>query len=264
MTMIISMNLSELLLSFLRTKKITVFIYFRRIMKKYLLVFLLALFSILANAQENKPDAASLEVAKATLKAHGGEKLSQAKTMILRGSADVTAPGSPQTLPVAFAIVVAGEKYRFEFQSIILNFQQISDGQNTQTSIAGISLPPLNRVGLFVLPRIEDSGYIVSALPEKLKKKKGFRITSPEGYYSDFVVDEKTSLIKEYHSSFNFNGQMASTSVAIDKYRDVDGILINEKFSQRLDISGSSSYAYFNAKNILINSEVNDDVFLIK
>ena len=230
-------------------------------MKKYFVVILVLILGIFAQAQSDAP---SLEIAKATLKAHGGEKLNQAKTMVLRGSVDVSAPNSAQTLPASFAIVLAGEKYRFEIQSAIFNFQQISDGFNTSSSIPGFSLPPINRVGLFILPRIEEAGFLVSPLPEKFKKKKGFRVTSPEGDYLDFLVDEKTSLVKEYESSYQYGGRLVSTSVAIEKYKEVDGVLVNEKFSQRLDLGQNSAYANFKATNISINSEVANDIFIIK
>ena len=236
-------------------------------MKKFFALFAIVLFVVCIKAQNGNgatPDPALLELAKATLKAHGGEKLSQLKTMVLRGSVDVSAPGSPQTLPASFAIVLAGEKYRFDIQSTFFNFQQISDGQNTSSSMAGVSLPPMNRVGLSVLPKINESGFVVSALPEKFKKKKGFRITSPEGYYSDFLIDEKTSLVKEFESSYEVGGRLISTAIAIEKYREVEGILVNEKFSQRIDFGSLSAYANFNAKNILVNTEVADDVFTVK
>lgn len=226
-------------------------------MKKYLIVFLITVFAVSINAQS---DSASLELAKSTLKAHGGEKLSQAKNVVIRGSADVSAPGSTQTIPVGFAIIVAGEKYRFEIQGIF-SFQQISDGYNTSSSMAGLNLPPMNREGLFILSKIEQEGFFVNPLPEKFKKKKGFRVSSFDGYYTDFVIDEKTSLVKEYESSFLLNGRTIETSVAIDKYRQVDGIMINEKFSQRLELGSITTYASFKAKDILINSEVSDEIF---
>ena len=233
-------------------------------MKKYLALVLLALFSIAVQAQTSVSDPASLELAKATLAAHGGDKLNNAKGMILRGAVEVSAPSSTQTLPASFAIVVSGEKYRFEIQSTFFNFQQIFDGLNTSTSMPGLTLPPVNQVGLFVLPRISETGYVVSKLPETSKKKNGFRITSPDGYFSDYVVDAKTSLVKEYSSSYDYNGQQVTTSVAIDKYKDIGGVLINEKFSQRLDLGQITTYANFNAKEILINPEITDDVFTLK
>ncbi len=234
-------------------------------MNKFFALLAIVLFAVCISAQDStRSDAASLEIAKATLQAHGGEKLVQAKTLVLRGSVEISAPGSAQTFPAQFAIVLAGEKYRFDIQSGFFNFLQISDGQNTSTSPAGISLPPTNRIGLYILPKIEEAGFVVLALGEKFKKKKGFRIITPEGYFSDFLIDEKTSRVKEFESTFELNGNKASTAVSIEKYKEIDGILVNEKFSQRLDVGQISSYANFNAKDILVNSEVADDVFTIK
>ena len=141
-------------------------------MKKYFVLIAIMLFVFCVNGQT--ADTALTELAKNTLKAHGGEKLTKAKTMVLRGSVEVTPPGTTQTLPAAFAIVIAGNKYRFDIQSAFFNFLQVSDGENTSSSMPGITLPPMNLVGLSILPRIEDAGFIVSALPEKLKKKKVF------------------------------------------------------------------------------------------
>jgi hypothetical protein len=232
-------------------------------MKKYFALLAIVLFVFGIKAQ-NAADANLSELAKATLKAHGGEKLTKAKTIVWRGSAEFSVSGAPQAMPASFALVLAGDKYRFDIQGFGFNFQQISDGINTSSSMPGITLPPMNLVGLNMLPKIETDGFIVSALPEKLKKKKGFRLTSPEGYYTDFIVDEKTFQVKEYESSYEYNGNTVSTSVAINKYKDFDGILINEKYSQRLDLGSITAYANFNAKDILINSEVTDDVFTIK
>lgn len=247
-------------------------------MKKYtifLFILTLAFNALAQDKQSVKKDdkqkgapveinTALLDLAKATLAAHGGDKYKNVKTLIVRGSVDVTAPNSPQTLPAAFAMVFSGEKYRLEIQSMVFNFQQIFDGQNTSSSMAGVSLPPINRSGLPLLTKIGEAGYVVSDLPEKLKKKKGFRITSPEGYYSDFILDEKTGRVKEYEAAYMIGNRAVSTSVAIDKYRDVAGVFINEKFSQRLDMGQFTSYASFKAKDILIDSDVEESVFTIK
>lgn len=234
-------------------------VYFR------LFVFVLAAVGFVINTNgAGKTDSAALELAKTVLKAHGGEKLVRVKSLILRGSVDISAPNAPQSIPAAFAMVYAGEKYRFDLQSIIVKFSQTSDGEVTNSSMPGVSLPPLTRVGFAVLPKIEDANYVVSALPEKLKKKKGFRITSPEGYFTDFIIDEKTSLVKSYESSYEVNGREISTAVTISKYRDVEGAMINEKFSQRLDLGQLTAYADFKAKDILINSAIDDGVFKLK
>lgn len=236
-------------------------------MKKYFALLAIMFFVICVKAQSNSTANSNtqlLELAKNTLKAHGGEKLVNTKTTILRGSVEVTAPGSTQTLPAAFALVIAGEKYRFDIQSAFFNFLQVSDGINMSSSMPGVSLPPMNLVGLSMLPKIENPGFSISELPEKLKKKKGFRVTSPEGYYSDFIVDEKTGIVKSYESSYNYGGNTISTSVDIEKYKEIEGVLVTEKFSQRLDLGQATAYANFNAKSILINSEVEDGIFMIK
>lgn len=234
-------------------------------MKKFFLTFLLLGIGLAGNVAAKtsvaESDPAALELAKATLKAHGGDKLKAVKNMVIRGSVDVTGPNTQQSIPAGFAFVYAGEKYRFDLQSPFFSFKQIFDGQNTTSSMPGVSLPPLNRVGLPILAKIEDQGFVVSSLSEKLKKKKGFRVTSPEGYYADFIIDEKTSQVKEFEASYDIDGKTANTSVAIDKYKDVNGILVNEKFSQRIDLGSFTSYASFTAKEILIDTELGDDVF---
>lgn len=236
-------------------------------MKRYLNLFFVTLlcFGIVLEASAaDKSDAAALELAQTVLKAHGGEKLSRVKSLVLRGSVDVSAPNAPQSIPASFAMVYAGEKYRFDLQSIIVRFSQTSDGEVTNSSMPGVSLPPLTQVGLAVLPKIENAGYVVSVLQERLKKKKGFRVTSPEGYYTDFIIDEKTSMVKSYESSYEVNGREISTGVTISKYRDVDGAMINEKFSQRLELGQLTAFADFKAKDIIVNSAIEDGVFNLK
>jgi|SRR5215213_4067823 len=205
-------------------------------------------------------DTASLEVAKAVLAAHGGDKLIKIKNLVVRGTAELSAGASAQTIPAAFAITISGARYRYDIQSQFFNYKQIYDGQQSYSSISSFNMP-LDKIGMELLRKVNDKDYAVSALPEKWKKKKGFRITSPEGFYTDFVVDEKTNLVKEYESSYEVNGDTLTTSVAVDKYRDVDGVLINEKFSQRMELSQGTFYANFKAKDILVNSEIADDVF---
>src|SRR5687767_12005698 len=72
-------------------------------------------------------NAASMKMAEATLKAHGGENFRAAKSVVLRGAVEVSAPNSAMTLPAAFSIIYAGEKYRFELTAPpIINFLQSS------------------------------------------------------------------------------------------------------------------------------------------
>ena len=242
-------------------------------MKKYLALLYIMVLTIGLDAQvaqnksENKSNivvaaVAPVDLAKATLQAHGGDKLLSVKTLIIRGSADLSTSASAQVIPAAFATIFSGTKYRFDIQSPFFNFNQIFDGEQNYSSIGNFSLP-LDKSGPALLMKVNENGYTVSELPEKLKKKKGFRITSPDGFYTDFIVNEKSGQIKEYESSYQVGSATLTTSVDIEKYREVEGVWINEKFSQRLETPQGSFYANFKAKDILVNSEVSNDVFAI-
>lgn len=250
-------------------------------MKKYLALLLTATAAFSASAQtaQNKSgdkisaanqvavvaaksDSAPLELANLTLKAHGGDKFKNMKTLVARGTADVSV-GPTQTIPATFAFVYSGEKYRIDINNPFQPLKQIYDGEQTYSSINGFSMPPLNRLGMPLLQKIGVAGFVTSELPEKLKKKKGFRITSPEGYYTDFLVNEKTGQVKSYESSYDINGRTVSTSVDVEKLRDVDGVILPESYSQRFDLGSVTIYSNFKAKEILVNSEVSDNVFVM-
>lgn len=204
-------------------------------------------------------NSAPLDLAKTALAAHCGEKYKTMKTLVVRGTVDIS--GSPtQVFPGTFATVFSGEKYRLEINSL-QSLKQTFDGQRTVSSIQGFELPPLNRLGLPLLTKIGEKDFIVSALPDTSKKKNGFRITSPEGFYTDFFVDEKTGMVKSYESSYEFGERTITTSVEIDKVRDVDGIKVPERYAQRFETGQLTIYADFKAKEILVNSAVADDVF---
>src|SRR5690606_10813045 len=125
-----------------------------------------------------------------------------------------------RSFPVTFVTIFAGEKYRFELNNPFQPIKQVSNGTETSSSMGGgFNLPPINRIGFPVLQKIGQPGFIITALPEKSGKKKGFRVTSPEGYATDFFVDAKTNQIKGYDSMYETNGRRITTSVAIDKMR---------------------------------------------
>lgn len=211
----------------------------------------------------SSPDAAAKELAKAALAAHGGEKLKGLKTLILRGSMDTNAFN--QIVPGSFAMIFSGEKYRIDLNNPFQPIKQIFNGTETLTLMPNsFKLPPLDRVGFYVLGRIGDPTYPINALPETSKKKYGFRITSPDGRATDFYVDEKSKQIKGYDASFDFNGQTGTTSVEIDKYRTVDGVMVPEKFAQRFDLGAITAYCDFKAKEIFVNSEVLAEVFTME
>ena len=249
-------------------------------MKKYSIYLLIVMLSASVFAQPSKKnksdekdktagrDAGSavsnsktpLELAKATIVAYGGDKFKSMKTLVVRGTADVS--GSPAaTFPATFAMILSGDKYRLEVTNPVQPFKQTYDGQQTSSSLNGFSLPPINRLGFPLLQRVEEKDFTVSALPEKSKKKNGFRITAPEGYYTDFFIDEKTGMVKSYESEYEIRGRAITTSVQIDKVREVDGVKIPERYAQRFDLGQVTIYADFRAKEILVNSAVTDSIF---
>ncbi len=238
-------------------------------MKKYLIVLFIAVFSlgILAQKkeQEKKPtqtgQADAERLAKETFSAHGGEKLKKLNTLSILGSVDVTA--SSFTLPATFATIFSGDKYRLEINSQMVNFKQVFDGEQTFTSPQrGFNLPPVNRLGLPLLQHLGDEGFVVSALLDK--KTDGFRITSPEGYYSDFYINKKTNQIKKYEAKYMVEGREVSTLVEIDKFEDKDGVIIPSKYAQRFEFGQMTVYAQFKAKEIKVNEEVADKVFVLE
>lgn len=247
-------------------------------MKKIFILSVIALCSVNALAQKaQKPkkekteiekanvvsaEKTPLELAKAAIAAHGGEKFKNMKTLVVRGSAEIS--GSPtMTFPATFAMILSGDKYRLEISNPFQPFKQVYDGNRTQSSLENLTLPPINRLGLPLLQKIETDGFTVSALLEKYKKKIGFRITSPEGFYTEFFTDEKTGQIKSYEAEYDYNGRKITTSVEIDKLLDVKGVLIPEKYAQRFDLRQMTFYLNFKAKEILVDSEVDDEVFVL-
>ncbi len=206
--------------------------------------------------------AAEKEFARLAIDAHGGEKLRLMKTLVIRGTADVTV--STQRIPVTFVNIFAGDKYRFELTNPFQPIEQVSDGITTSSSArGGFTLPPVNRLGFPILQRIGETGFIVTGLPGTKKKQKGFRVTSPEGYYNDFYLDNKTNQIKGFDSTFVIDGRTVKTSVEIDKLRVVDGVVVPERYVQRFDLDQFTVYASFKASEILVNSVLGDEVFTV-
>jgi hypothetical protein len=243
----------------------------------FVLAFVFALFCLNVSAQTQqtgksaatagdaaKNDNTSVDLAASAVNAHGGDKFKNMKTLIVRGSVDITTSAIAQAIPATFSTVFSGEKYRIEINNPFTPFQQVFDGQITSSTLrGGFTLPPLNRLGLPLLSKIGEKGFIVSVLPGEKKKKKGFRITSPEGFYTDFYLDDKTNQIKGYDSSYEINGRSITTSVEIDKYKNVEGVVVPEKYAQRFDMGQMTAYANFKAKEILVNSKVEDNVFVL-
>ncbi|MCW5959226.1 MAG: hypothetical protein KIS76_03635 [Pyrinomonadaceae bacterium] len=206
-----------------------------------------------------------IELANATLKAHGGDKFKQMTSLTVTGSVDITPASFPQKIPATFVTIFSGEKYRFELNNPMQPVKQVFDGTDTFSNApGGFQLPPVNRLGLPLIQRIGDENFVVTALEGDKDFKKGFRITSPEGFFTDFTLDKKTGLIKGYTASFTVNGNSLTTSVEIDKMIVVDGVTIPEKYAQRFDLGQFTVYADFKAKEVLVNREIKDDVFTMK
>jgi hypothetical protein len=207
--------------------------------------------------------AAEKDLVKLAVEAHGGDKFRKMKTLSLIGTVDVTASSMPQPIPASFVMIFAGDRYRVEINNPFQPIKQVFDGAHTTSSVAnGFTLPPFNRVGFPVLQRAGDAGFAITSLPDDKKKKRGFRITSPEGYVTDFYLDEKTNQVKSYESTYDVNGRNVNTIAEVDKIRLVDGVLIPEKYVQRFTIGDLVIFANFNAKQITVNQEVANDVFV--
>lgn len=210
----------------------------------------------------DKSFAAENELAKQAVTAHGGEKLTKMKSLVIRGSVDVTTSAIAQAFPATFVTIFAGEKYRIEINNPFQPLKQTFDGTQTSSSIrGGFTLPPINRLGFPLLQHLGKQGFVITSLPDAKKKVRGFRMTSPEGIYTDFYLDEKTNQIKGYDSTYTIDGRTISTSVEIDKCRLVEGVLVPEKYAQRFDTEQITVYANFKAKEILVNSAIEDAVF---
>jgi hypothetical protein len=215
-----------------------------------------------AGSKSERPFTAEAEMAKKAVAAHGGEKLTKMRSLVVNGSVDITTSAIAQAIPAGFVTIFAGEKYRIEIQNPFQPLKQVYDGTQTSSSLrGGFSLPPINRLGFPMLQQLGKQGFIVTALPEAKRKRKGFRMTSPEGYHTDFYLDDKTGQVKAYDSVYTIDGRSVSTSVEIDKYRLVEGVLVPERYSQRFDTEQLTVYANFKAKDILVNSEVKDSIF---
>lgn len=205
--------------------------------------------------------ASALDIANAAVAAHGGDDLKRMTSFVVRGSVDVTGAFS-YVIPATFMMVIAGERYAFELKNPFQPLRQVFDGTTTHSS--GYELPPITSLGFPLLTRIGADGYVVSDIGgDKKKKRTGFRITTPDGFYTDFVVDTKTGRVKGYESSYDIDGRIVTTSVAIDEFETVKGVSIPKRFSQRFDLGQMTVYANFKSKETLVNTEIDDSVFAI-
>lgn len=200
-----------------------------------------------------------IDLARAALAAQGGEKFKSVKNMVLRGSVDLYAPNSTQSIPGAFVIATAGEKVRIEIDARpAISFKQIFDGQQSYSSLPNVQLPPLSKFGINVLSKFDQPGYTVSAIPDK-KKHRGFRISDADGNSTDFYIDTTTGRVMSF--LIPFNGYTFGTEQK--KFKEVEGVLVPSSFTQRMEMPQGAFFADYTVKDIKLNQELGDDVFAI-
>ena len=201
-----------------------------------------------------------VELARAALGAQGGDKFKNLKSMMMVGSANFYAPNSSQSVPGKFVMVTAGDKVRIDIDATpIFKFKQVFDGQQSFSSMPGITMPPASKFGLPVLAKYDQPGYTVSALPDK-KKLRGFRIVDAEGNTTDFYIDPATARVTQY--LIPYNGYMFGTENS--KFSEVEGVLIPFNFTQRLETPQGAFFAEYKVKDVKLNQPIGDDVFVIQ
>lgn len=200
-----------------------------------------------------------IDLARAALAAQGGEKYRNVKSIVLIGTVDLYAPNSAQSVSGNFAMVMAsGDRYRVDVVSPVVKFQQIFNGQQSYSSIPSIQTPNPSKFGLGLLTKLDQPGYVVSALPDK-KKQRAFRITDPEGNTTDFFVDAQTARVMVYTMPINGN----TFAMEIKNVKDVDGVLVPVNFTQRFETPQGAYFAEYKVKTPKVNEALGDDVFAI-
>ncbi len=203
---------------------------------------------------------APADLARTAFVAQGGDKFKSVSSMVLRGSVDLYAPNSTQAAPGGFIIVTAGDKVRIEVDArpAAVAFKQIYDGQHTYSSLPGVEMPPLHRIGMALLIKHDQAGFTVTAIPDK-KKLRGFRIADAEGFTTDFYLDPATGRVV----SFMVPLQGYTFGSEIKKFKEIDGVLVPSSFSWRMQMPQGAFFADFNVKDIKLNNPIGDDVFVI-
>lgn len=198
------------------------------------------------------------ELARAAFKAQGGEKFRNLKNMVLLGSVDLYAPNSTQSLTGKFGMILAGEKLRQDIQSPVFSFQIIFDGEQSFSSMRGMSLPPVSKFGLPVLAKFDQTGYTATALPNT-KKERAFRLADAEGNATDFYVDATTGRVVRFeitHNGLTYNFEYKD-------FKEVDGVLVPLSFAQKLAAPQGDFIAEFKVKDVKLNQELPADAFKI-
>jgi hypothetical protein len=205
------------------------------------------------------PDSKPEDLAKAAFMAMGGEKFRNVQNMILRGSVNLYAPNSVQSIPGGFSIVTAGDKLRMEIDARpMITFKQIHNGQQSYSSMPGVEVPPVARFGWGVLVKYDQPGYKVTAIADK-KKQRGFRIVDPDGYTTDFYMDPANGRVMSflvYYSGYTLGTENT-------KFKEVDGVLVPVNFWQKFEMSMGPFSAEYNVKEAKLNQTLGDDAFAI-
>jgi len=197
------------------------------------------------------------DLARAALTAQGGEKFKALKSMVLRGSVDLYAPNSTQSIPGGFVIVVAGDKVRLEIDARpAVSFKTIYDGQRSYSSLPGVELPPASKFGLPLLTKFDQPGYVVTAIPDE-KKLRGFSIADADGNLTNFYIDTTTGRVIKF--LIPYNGYKFGTENK--KMKEVEGVLVAFEFTQRLEMPQGAFFAEYKVKDVKLNQPIGDDVF---
>lgn len=202
-------------------------------------------------------NAAALKLARMAFQAQGGNKFRALKNTVLVGTVDLYSPNSTQPFPAKFALVVAGERRRLEIQSSAFNLRQVDDGQQNYSSIASMRSPS-GKLGLNMLMKFEQPGYVVSSLPGK-EKERAFRITDAEGNSTDFYLDAASGNVVRYVVP----QRGGSFSIENKEFKQVEGVLISLNFVQKVDTPQGAFFADFKVKDVKLNQEVGPEMFVI-
>lgn len=219
-------------------------------------------------AKEARASSSSaLTLARTALKAQGGDSFLKMTSLVIHGGVDITGPGSVQTLPAKFVIITSGESCRIDLQTPLFRLQQVYDGRDNFVNLPGVNMPPLTKYGLNLLTKLDAPGYSVTELPEK-KRQKGFRITDPEGNFTDFYMDATSGQVVSYtiHTSLQTtSGKVTQLELAIEhkKMQMVDGVLVPFVFSQRIDTPQGSFFAEYKVKAAKLNQPISSKVFTV-
>ncbi len=200
-----------------------------------------------------------MEMARTAIAAQGGDKFRNLKSVVLRGSVDLYAPNSTQSVPGGFVIVIAGDKARIEIDARpAVSFKMIYDGQQSYSSLPNVDMPPLTKFGMGMLMKFDLTGYAVTAIPDK-KKHRGFRITDPDRNITDFYVDPDTGRVMSF--LIPYGGHTFGTENR--KMKEIEGVLVATSFTQRLEMPQGAFFADYNVKDVKLNQPIGDDVFAI-